>query len=102
MGEAKYFVAGQELELSGNDGQSKMIRAFGELIKHTYPNLKMLRDMQYSEAQIPEILTQAGQGLFGEDTQLPEPQQEMLSHLKTRSRGGVRTTVKSLLQKFES
>src|SRR5690606_27969665 len=42
MGEAKYFVAGQELELSGNDGQSKMIRAFGELIKHTYPNLKML------------------------------------------------------------
>ncbi|MFW1798528.1 BREX system P-loop protein BrxC [Acinetobacter nematophilus] len=102
MGEAKYFVAGQELELSGNDGQSKMIRAFGELIKHTYPNLKMLRDMQYNEAQIPEILTQARQGLFSEDTQLPEPQQEMLSHIQSNSRGGVRTTVKSLLQKFES
>ena len=102
VGGAKYFVAGQELELSGEDGQSKIIKAFGELIKHTYPNLKMLRGMQYSEAQIPEILTQAGQGLFGEDTQLPEPQQEMLSHIQSNSRGGVRTTVKSLLQKFES
>ena len=102
VGGAKYFVAGQELELSGEDGQSKIIKAFGELIKHTYPNLKMLRGMQYSEAQIPEILTQAGQGLFGEETQLPEPQQEMLSFIQSNSRGGVRTTVKSLIQKFES
>ena len=39
--------------------------------------------MQYSEAQIPEILTQAGQGLFGEETQLPEPQQEMLSFIQS-------------------
>lgn len=102
VGGAKYFVAGQELELSGEDGQSKILKAFGELIKHTYPNLKMLRGMQYSEAQIPEILTQAGQGLFGEETQLPEPQQEMLSFIQSNSRGGVRTTVKSLIQKFES
>lgn len=36
VGGAKYFVAGQELELSGEDGQSKIIKAFGELIKHTY------------------------------------------------------------------
>lgn len=41
--------------------------------------------MQYSEAQIPEILTQAGQGLFGEETQLPEPQQEMLSFIQSNS-----------------
>ncbi|QEQ97549.1 BREX system P-loop protein BrxC [Neptunomonas concharum] len=102
VGTAKYFVAGQELELSGEDGQSKMIRAFGELIKHTYPNLKMLRSAQYSEAQIAEILTQAEQGLFGEETQLPEPQQEMLSFIQSNNRGGIRTTVKSLLQKFES
>lgn len=102
VGTAKYFVAGQELELRGEDGQGKMIRAFGELIKHTYPNLKMLRNTQYSEAQIAEILTQAEQGLFGEETQLPEPQQEMLSFIQSNNRGGIRTTVKSLLQKFES
>ena len=102
VGTATYFVAGQEFELSGEDGQGKIIRAFGQLIKHTYPNLKMLRSAQYSEAQISDILTQAEQGLFGEETQLPEPQQEMRSFIHSNCRGGIRTTVKTLLQKFES
>ncbi|AQA18966.1 hypothetical protein BST95_12660 [Halioglobus japonicus] len=102
IGSAKYYVSGQDLELSGDDGQSKMIRAFGELIKHTYPNLRMLRDLSYTEKDIPNILSQAEQGLFGDETQLPESQQEMLSFIQSNSRGGIRTTVKSLLEKFES
>ncbi|WNZ55589.1 BREX system P-loop protein BrxC [Microbulbifer sp. MKSA007] len=102
IGTAKYYVAGHDLELGGEDGQGKMIRAFGELIKHTYPNLKMLRDHSYSENNIADILTQAEQGLFGDETQLPEAQQEMLSFIQSNNRGGIRTTVKSLLEKFES
>lgn len=102
VGSAKFFVAGAELELSGEDGQSKIIKAFGELIKHTYPNLKMLRDIQYSENDIADIIKKAGQGLFGDDTQLPEAQQEMLSFIQSNNRGGIRTTAKSLLDKFES
>jgi len=102
VGSGKYFVAGQELELGGEDGQGKMIKAFGELIKHTYPNLKMLRGVQYSENDIASILTQAEQGLFGDEAMLPEPQQEMLSHIQSNNRGGIRTTVKTLLEKFES
>lgn len=102
LGTAKYYVAGQDLELSGEDGQSKMVRAFGELIKHSYPNLKMLRDISYSENDIADILDQAQQGLFGDETQLPEPLQEMLSFIQSNNRGGVRTTVKSLLENFEN
>ena len=99
---AKYFVAGKELELTGDDGQSKIIRAFGDLIKHTYPNLKMLRDITYNENQIAEIIKEAGQGILGDETQLPEQQQEMFSFIQSNHRGGIRTTVKSLLEKFES
>ena len=102
VGTAKYFVAGAEIELSGEDGQNKMVKAFGELIKHTYPNLKMLRDITYSENDITDIIKKAGQGLLGNDTQLPEAQQEMFSFIQSNSRGGIRTTVKSLLEKFES
>ncbi len=101
VGSAKYFVAGAEIELSGEDGQNKMVRAFGELIKHTYPNIKMLRDIAYSENDITDIIKKAGQGLLGNDTQLPEAQQEMFSFVQSNSRGGIRTTVKSLLEKFE-
>jgi len=101
VGSAKYFVAGAEIELSGEDGQNKMVRAFGELIKHAYPNLKMLRDITYSENDITNIIKKTGQGLLGNDTQLPEAQQEMFSFIQSNSRGGIRTTVKSLLEKFE-
>jgi hypothetical protein len=99
---AHYYVAGKDLELNGEDGQGKIIKAFGELIKHTYPNLKMLRDLQYSENEIGNILRDAGQGLFGDEAQLPESQQEMLSFIQTNNRSGIRTTAKSLLEKFES
>ncbi|MBL4761435.1 MAG: BREX system P-loop protein BrxC, partial [Gammaproteobacteria bacterium] len=102
VGTAKFFVAGQELELSGEDGQSKMIRAFHELIKRTYPNLKMLRGVHFTENQIADIMKDAGQGLFTDDATLGEYQQEVLSFIQSNSRGGVRTTVKSLLAKFET
>lgn len=102
LSEARYFVSGQELELTGEDAQLKVIKGFGELIKHTYPHLKMLRGIQYSESDIPKILTQGSQGLFGDETQLPEPQQEMMSFIQANVRAGIRTTAKTLLSKFES
>lgn len=101
MGKAVYFVGGKEIELAGEDGQTKVQRAFVELAKQTYPNLKMLRGKQYQESEISGILTQGEQGLFGDETSLPEAQQEMFSHIQSNHRGGIRTTVKLLLEKFE-
>ena len=101
MGQATFYVAGKEIELSGEDGQSKVFNAFIELIKHTYPNLKMLRGQQYTEAEIGTILTEGQQGLFGDEQVLPESLQEMSSFIQSNHRGGIRTTVKSLLSKFE-
>jgi hypothetical protein len=101
VGGANFYVAGQELEFSGDDGQSKMLKGFYELIKHTYPNLKMLRGVEFKESQIAGILRDAGQGLFGVDTTLPEHEQEMFSFIQANNRGGIRTTVKSVLDKFE-
>ena len=102
MGQAVYFVHGKELEIAGEDGQNKTLKAFIELIKQTYPNLGMLRGLHFQETDISGIITQGEQGLFGDETILPEAQQEMLSHIQSNSRGGIRTTVKLLLAKFES
>ncbi|WP_259397220.1 BREX system P-loop protein BrxC [Shewanella sp. SG41-4] len=101
MGQATYFVAGKEIELSGEDGQSKVIKAFIELVKHTYPNLRMLRGQQYTEADISKILTEGQQGLFGDEQILPESLQEMFSFIQRNSNGGIRTTVKLVQEKFE-
>ncbi len=101
MGQAIYFVRGQEIELAGEDGQSKVQKAFIELAKQTYPNLKMHRGKQYQESEIAATLTQGEQGLFGDEASLPEAQQEMFSQIQSNHRGGIRTTVKLLLEKFE-
>lgn len=101
MGKAVFFVGGKEIELTGEDGQSKAQRAFIELAKQAYPNHKMLRGQQYQETDIADILSKDEQGLFGDETSLPESQQEMLSFIQSNGRGGIRTTVKSLLERFE-
>lgn len=101
MGKATFFVGGREIEIAGDDGQTKTQRAFIELVKRTYPNLKMLRGKQYQESEVAAILTQGQQGLLGEEDTLPEPQLEMFSFIQSNHRGGMRTTVKMLLEKFE-
>jgi hypothetical protein len=101
MGSATYLVGGKEVELSGDDGQTKVQRAFVELTKKTYTNLKLLRGQNYQETDIPNILSDGEQGLFGDEASLPEAQQEMFSFIQSNHRGGVRTTVKLLLEKYE-
>src|SRR5690606_9385002 len=47
-------------------------------------------------------LRQGQDGLLGNDaTSLSEPEQELLVFIQSNARGGVRTTVKSLLERFE-
>lgn len=97
LGKAKLIVAAAEIEIGSEDAQSRIIRGFQELIARTYPNLKMLRGIQYREENIKTILTSPQSDIY----QLAESEQELLAHINSNSRGGVRTTMKSLLEKFE-
>jgi hypothetical protein len=102
MGKAKQFIAGTEIEISSEDAQNRVLRGFRELIAHAYPNLRMLRDINYTENDIAKCLKYAEDGLFGNDvTSLAESEQEMLAFIHSNHRGGVRTTLKSLLERFE-
>ena len=102
IGRAKIFLAGTELEIGGEDGQSRTIKGFYELIARTYPSLRLLRGVQYNEENIKTILQDQGDTLFGNDvTSLSEAEQDLLAFIQSNSRGGVRTTLKSLVEKFE-
>ena len=102
MGKATTFVAGTEVELSSGDGQTRVIKAFYNLIERTYSNLRMLRGINYSEAGISSILKNRQGTLDGTDvTTLSEAEQELLAFIQSNSRTGVRTSLKVLLEKFE-
>ncbi|WP_170179931.1 BREX system P-loop protein BrxC [Prosthecochloris vibrioformis] len=102
MGKAKVFVAGADIEIGSEDAQTRVLRGFHELISRAYPNLRMLRGITYTENDIAKCLKHSQQGLFGNDaTSLAESEQELLAFIQSNNRGGVRTTLKNLLDKFE-
>jgi len=102
LGRSRLLVAGNPVEIGSEDAQTRVVLGFHDLIARAYPNLRMLRGIQFTENDIANYLKHSHQGLFGNDaTSLAESEQEMLALIQTNGRGGVRTTLKSLVEKFE-
>lgn len=102
LGEAKCIINLKPLEGSSTDPQTKIIKGFYDLLRRTYPNLNMLGGIKYSENDIATCLTPKGATLFGNDEKMmSEAEQEMLSFIQGNSRNGLRTTLKTLLERFE-
>ena len=102
MGKARLFVAGTIIEIGSDEAQNRVVRGFHELISRAYPNLRMLRGINYTENDIAQCLRNSQQGLFGNGvTSLSESEQELLAFIQSNNRGGVRTTLKYLIEKFE-
>ncbi|PJE79255.1 hypothetical protein CI610_01785 [invertebrate metagenome] len=100
LGKSHLIISASDVDISSEDGQSKIIKGFQALIKRVYPNLAMLRDINYQEKDIPVILEKVQQDILAAGN-LPETEQEMLSFINSNKRGGIRTTIKLLLEKFE-
>jgi hypothetical protein len=101
LGKAKLSIASTEIEISSEEAQSRISRAFQSLISRVYPNLRMLQGITYSENKMPDILRQYRDGLFiGEETSLPEAEQEMLSFISMNKSKGVRTSIKAVNDHF--
>ncbi|MBK7352719.1 MAG: hypothetical protein IPJ05_03025 [Nitrosomonas sp.] len=84
------------------DAQTRVLRGFHELVSRAYPNLRMLRGIIYTENDIAKCLMNSQQGLLGNDANsLAESELELFSFIQSNNRGGVRTTLKGLLERFE-
>ena len=101
LGKSKMFINGNMIDVGGTDPQGRIIKGFHDLIIRTYPNLKMLKDFAYTESYVSKCLKDSG-NIFGDDISLlSEAEQEMLSFVKGNKANGVRTTVKSIIERFE-
>lgn len=102
LGTATLMIAGTDIEVSGHEPQTRIQRGFQDLVARVYPNLRMLRGKSYSENDIRRYLEYSHDGLFGNDvTTLAESEQEMLAYIHGNKQQGVRSTVKTLLERFE-
>ena len=102
LAQAKLFVAGDEMENGSTEPVTHIVRGFHELIRRTYPHLKMLKGRQFNDSEIENYLKPPEGLLTGIDmTALSEAEQEALAYIQSNNRGGVRTTFKSLVEHFE-
>jgi hypothetical protein len=102
LGKATLIINAADVDASTEDGQTRVLKGFEHLLQTTYPNLRMLRDVPFNEADIGKHLRMVEDGLLVNDaTNLTEPEQELLAFIQGNARGGVRTTVKSLIERFE-
>ncbi|MDW7656806.1 MAG: BREX system P-loop protein BrxC [Bacillota bacterium] len=101
LGKASLSISSTEIESQSEDAQTRISRAFQNLISRIYPNLRMLQGITWSESQLSEILRQYRDSLFiGEETSLPEAEQEMLSFINMNKSNGIRTSIKAVNDKF--
>ncbi|RLB93082.1 MAG: BREX system P-loop protein BrxC [Deltaproteobacteria bacterium] len=102
LGKTKMFINAGFVDVGGTDPQSRITKGFHDLIIRTYPNLKMLFGFTYTESYVSKCLKQSSGTLFGNDTSnFSEAEQEMLSFIKSNKATGLRTTVKTLIERFE-
>jgi len=102
LSQSKLIINSGDIEVSGDDPQARILRGFHQLIEYSYPNLRMLRGVAYNEGDVGNFLRHSQEGLLGNDaTNLTEAEQELLAFVQSNARGGVRTTLKSLIERFE-
>ena len=89
LGKARLLVAGGEVELATEDAQTRIMQGFHQLLDRNYPNLRMLRGFNYTEADIGTTLRHSKDSLLAGEAEatLPEPEQEMLSFINANKRG---------------
>ncbi|PLC52819.1 hypothetical protein CR155_15515 [Pollutimonas nitritireducens] len=102
LGHATLIINASDVDINSDDGQTRVLKGFYQLIETSYPNLRMLRDTAYTDTDIGKYLKQSQDALIGNDaTSLTEAEQELLAFIQSNAKSGVRTTVKNLLEKFE-
>ncbi len=101
LSKASLIVGGQALEIGGSDPQSRIVRGFHELLGRTYPNLRMLRGINYTEQHIGACLRPTVTLLGDDAANFSEAEQEMQAFIQANQRTGLRTTLQTLVNRFE-
>lgn len=102
LGESAVYMNGSKHPV-GNaaDGKTKVIKAFQDLVKLAYPNLKMLGNIQYSEDMIKNVIRSRQDDLFGADeSTISEAESEIYNLIVRRKKQSERTSISDLKEHF--
>lgn len=96
LSKAEFVINGSKVEVNGQDPRVRIGKAFQELIRFVYPNLRMLKT-QYKESHIPQIIEEAND-LISES--MSEAEQEVLTFLQRKKLSGDPVVTADVLKHF--
>ena len=97
----KLYLNGNELTHASTDPQSRMAKAFQDLVRYAFPSLRMLKKA-FVESDLKNILTTPADDFFKhDDGTLGEAEKEILLKLQAARSAGTRVHVADLLGTFE-
>ena len=97
----KLYLNGNELTHTSTDPQSRMAKAFQDLVRYAFPSLRMLKKA-FVESDLKNILTTPADDFFKhDDGTLGEAEKEILLKLQAARSSGTRVHVADLLGTFE-
>ena len=101
LAEAELVVDARDLEINGSDPKTRIVRGFHQLLERTYPNLRMLRGIDYTQQDVGRFL-RPGAMLSGDfEAMTSEAEQEVDAFVQANHRQNLRTTMQSVLNRFE-
>lgn len=103
LGKATVLTGQGPLEMGdSSSGKQKVAKAFQELVKIAYPNLKMLGDITHSQTTVKQILSDENDDLFdADDSAMSEAETDMFGTIKRRDKRSDRTTIHDLLDHYQ-
>lgn len=103
LGKTQVLTGQGPLEMAdSSSGKQKVAKAFQELVKIAFPNLKMIGDVNYTPTTIQQILSDDSDGLFDPvDSVISESETDVLGTINRRSGRSERTTVYDLLEHYQ-
>jgi len=96
-----YFNGSKYEQGQSSDGKTRIIRAFQDLIKTVYPNLRMLGSTVCSEDTIKSVMVGQADDLFkSDDSTISETEAEVLNFVSRRKTQSERTSLLDLKTQF--
>jgi len=97
---ATLVVNGQTLSVGEGEPSTRFSKAYQELIRSAFPNLKMIHG-SFSEATVSKVVEEPDDLLEGLEIPLSEAEQEVLVEVERLLKRGERLTAADLVSKFE-
>ncbi len=102
LSEANVYMNGTQHEMGSTaDGRTRVVKAFQDLVKNVYSNLRMLNDIQFTETTIRSVVNNPQDDLFGaDDSTMSEAESQVFSFIIRRKKQAERTSLLDIKNQF--